>query len=76
MYYFKISGVSFTPLYRRPRLNKVYMLQKYLFKRLNVEVPEELMLKIKELAFQENITIRSWITKAIVDKINKDKKYN
>lgn len=52
------------------------MLQKYLFKRLNVEVPEELMLKIKELAFQENITIRSWITKAIVDKINKDKKYN
>lgn len=47
---------------------------KYL-KRLNIEIGPELLKIAKKNALDRNITLRSWITRAIIDKIRLENSY-
>lgn len=45
-------------------------------KRLGIDLPINLAIEIKLLSARRNITIRKWVLRAIVEYINKERKFD
>jgi predicted DNA binding CopG/RHH family protein len=47
-----------------------------IMKRLNVEIPEELLKAVKIRAIQRNITLRIWVLRAIKQALSNEEQYD
>ena len=43
--------------------------------RVTIDIPKEVFMTMKLMATERNCSMTKWITRAIVDKINKDNRY-
>ena len=50
--------------------------QKRTIKRISVEMPDELILELKMRALRRNVTIKRYVTGALIEFLKQEKKYD